>query len=52
MRAHVCLDAAVRDLPYWVVFQIDYAVFAYVAAVCLLTAAIFGLGPALQVSRQ
>jgi putative ABC transport system permease protein len=46
------LDAAVTDLmPYWVRFRLDYAVFAYVAAICLLTATAFGLGPALQVSK-
>jgi putative ABC transport system permease protein len=46
------LDAAVRgSVPYWVVFRLDYSVFAYVAAICLLTAAAFGLGPALQVSK-
>lgn len=46
------LDAAVRDsMPYWVAFRLDYSVFAYVAALCLLTATAFGLGPALQVSK-
>ena len=46
------LDSAVLDsMPYWVTFRLDYSVFAYVAAICLLTAAVFGLGPALQVSR-
>jgi putative ABC transport system permease protein len=46
------LDAAVHDsMPYWVAFGLDYPVFAYVAAICLLTATAFGLGPALQVSK-
>jgi putative ABC transport system permease protein len=46
------LDDAVRDsLPYWAGFRMEFAVFAYVAAICLLTAVVFGLGPALQVSR-
>ena len=30
-------------LPYWVVFDVDYVVFAYVAAICVLTALLFGL---------
>jgi predicted permease len=46
------LDAAVRaSMPYWVVFRLDYSAFAYVAAICLITAMAFGLGPALQVSK-
>jgi putative ABC transport system permease protein len=46
------LDAAVRDsMPYWVTFRLDYTVFAYVAAICLVTATAFGLGPALQASK-
>jgi predicted permease len=46
-------DAAVLDptRPYWIVFTVDYAVFGYVAAVCLLTAVIAGLAPALHVSK-
>ena len=33
-------DAAVQDpgKPYWIVFTVDYAVFGYVAAICVLTA--------------
>jgi putative ABC transport system permease protein len=38
-------------LPYWVVFDVDYVVFAYVAAICVLTAMLFGLAPALYVSN-
>ena len=38
-------------LPYWVVFSVDYVVFAYVAAICVLTAVLFGLAPALHVSK-
>jgi putative ABC transport system permease protein len=38
-------------LPYWVVFEVDYVVVAYAAAVCMLTALLFGLAPALQVSQ-
>jgi predicted permease len=45
-------DAAVLDptRPYWIVFTIDYAVCGYVAAVCVLTAVVAGLAPALHVS--
>jgi putative ABC transport system permease protein len=39
-------------LPYWVVFDVDYVVFAYVAAICVLTAVLFGLAPAWYVSRS
>ena len=38
-------------LPYWVVFDVDFVVFLYAAAICVLTAVLFGLAPALHVSR-
>jgi predicted permease len=38
-------------LPFWVVFSMDYVVFMYVAATCVLTAVLFGLAPALHVSK-
>jgi predicted permease len=38
-------------LPYWISFTIDSVVLAYVAAICVLTALLFGLAPALHVSR-
>jgi putative ABC transport system permease protein len=46
-------DAAVSNVgkPYWIVFNLDYSVFGYFALVCLATGIIFGLAPALQVSR-
>ena len=46
-------DAAVADSgkPYWIQFTMDYTVFAYMAAICVLTGVIFGLAPALQVTR-
>jgi len=46
-------DAAVTDpgKPYWIDFRVDYVVFGYVAAICVLTAILFGLAPALHVSR-
>jgi putative ABC transport system permease protein len=42
---------AYSGLPYWIVFTIDYVVFAYVATICVLTAIVFGLTPALHISR-
>ena len=46
-------EAAVADTgkPYWIQFTFDPVVFAYFAVVCLVTGIIFGLAPALQVSR-
>ncbi|MGE0160349.1 MAG: ABC transporter permease [Gemmatimonadales bacterium] len=37
--------------PYWMVFSLDGAVFGFMAAVCLGTALLFGLAPAMHVSR-
>jgi putative ABC transport system permease protein len=47
------LEAAVPDpdRPYWIVFEPDVVVFGYVAAVCIVTAIVFGLAPALQMSK-
>jgi predicted permease len=47
-------DAAVQDpsKPFWIVFKPDYVVFAYVAATCVLTAILFGLAPALHISKR
>ena len=46
-------DAAVADSgkPYWIVFSIDYTVIAFLAAVCVTTGVLFGIAPALHVSR-
>ena len=46
-------DAAVSGVgkPFWIVFTLDYVVIAYLAGICLLTGIIFGLAPALQVSK-
>ena len=46
-------DASVQDpgKPFWIVFAVNYRVVGYVAAVCIATGLLFGLTPALQVSR-
>jgi putative ABC transport system permease protein len=46
-------DAATQDVgkPYWIRFTMDGRVFAYLAAICLGTGVIFGLAPALHVSK-
>ncbi len=37
--------------PYWVQFTMDYPVFGYFAALCILSGLLFGLAPALRASR-
>jgi putative ABC transport system permease protein len=37
--------------PYWIQFTMDYTVFAYLAGICVLTGVLFGLAPALQVTK-
>ena len=46
-------DAAVADVgkPYWIRFTMDYTVFGFMALVCLVTGVLFGIAPALQVSK-
>jgi putative ABC transport system permease protein len=46
-------DMAVQDVgkPYWIRFTMDATVFAFLVAVCFATGIIFGLVPALQVSK-
>ena len=46
-------DLAVADVgkPYWIVFRMDFTVFAYLAAICVVTGILFGLAPAIQLSR-
>jgi len=47
-------DAAVQasQAPYWLRFTIDYRVLAYVAGTCVATGVLFGLAPALHISRE
>lgn len=46
-------DSVTQDVgkPYWMVFSLDGTVFAFMAAICVGTALLFGLAPALHVSR-
>jgi predicted permease len=46
-------DAAVADVgkPYWIKFDMDYTVFAFLAGICVLTGILFGIVPALQISK-
>ena len=46
-------DAATQNVgkPYWMEFTMDGTIFAFMAVVCLATGIIFGLAPALHVSK-
>jgi len=46
-------DAITADIgkPYWIRFTMDASVFGFFAAVCLATGIVFGLAPALHISR-
>ncbi len=46
-------DLATRDVgkPYWIQFTMDYSVFGYFAALCIVSGLLFGIAPALQSSR-
>lgn len=37
--------------PSWIHFTMDYTVFGYLAAICVLTGILFGLAPALHISK-
>ena len=41
----------VTERPYWLVFSVDYVVLGYIAAICLVTGVLFGLAPALHISK-
>lgn len=40
------------DLPYWMNFDFDWRVFAFAAAAAIISSLIFGLAPALQITRN
>ena len=37
--------------PYWILFAIDYSVFGYFAALCIASGLLFGVVPALRLSK-
>jgi predicted permease len=37
--------------PYWIQFTMDYSVFGYFAALCIVSGLLFGIAPALRSSR-
>ncbi len=47
-------DSAISDpgKPYWIDFRVDTQVVGYVAAICVLTSILFGLAPALHISKR
>ena len=47
-------EAAIADptRPYFIVFTVDYVIFAYVAAIGVVTAIVAGLAPAVHVSGE
>jgi putative ABC transport system permease protein len=50
----LAFDLAVENVvgkPSWIDFSMDYRVLAYFAGICLVSGILFGLAPALQVSR-
>ena len=46
-------DLAVADVgkPYWIQFTMDWRVFTFLGLVCLTTSVVFGLAPALHLSK-
>jgi putative ABC transport system permease protein len=45
-------DLSTREVrPTWIAFTMDYAVFGYFAALCILSGLLFGTAPALRASR-
>jgi putative ABC transport system permease protein len=51
VRAFSAAVANVPGKPYWIDFSIDYLVLAYCAALCLGSAVVFGLSPAIRSAR-
>ena len=45
------IESTVQIRPYWIQFTPDYAVLGYFAALCILSAVLFGTLPALRSSR-
>lgn len=43
--------ASLRVRPYWIKFTMDYPVFAYFAALCIVSGLLFGIAPALRSSK-
>ena len=45
-------DFSTREIrPSWIAFTMDYAVFGYFAALCIVSGLLFGTAPALRASR-
>ena len=44
-------ETATVGVPSWMVFSMDARVFAFFAAVCVMTGILFGLAPALHISK-
>jgi len=46
-------DLAVANVgkPYWIDFRMDFTVFVYLLGICVLTGLLFGLAPAIQLSK-
>lgn len=46
-------DLATQDVgkPYWIEFTMNYTVFGYFAALCIMSGLVFGTAPALRFSR-
>src|SRR5207249_10236165 len=45
------LQVANVGKPYWIKFTMDYTVFGYLAGLCVFTGILFGLAPALHISK-
>ena len=51
VRAFVLSLPANLGIPYWMDFAIDYTVVGYLALICIATSVLFGLAPAMHVSK-